>query len=83
MWTDSIAAINKYLADDIKTQWRAELWYGHADMNTGARTATTFGALDAFFPAVLALGGDLARGEAFAGLVIRDVETPRHRTRGV
>ena len=23
MWTDSIAAINKYLADDIKTQWRS------------------------------------------------------------
>ena len=63
MWTDSIAAINKYLADDIKTQWRVELWYGHADMNTGARTATTFGALDAFFPAVLALGGDLARAK--------------------
>ena len=63
MWTESIAAINKYLADDIKTQWRVELWYGHADMNTGARTATTFGALDAFFPAVLALGGDLARAK--------------------
>ena len=63
MWTDSIAAINKYLADDIKTQWRVELWYGHADMNTGARTATTFGALDAFFPAVLALSGDVARAK--------------------
>lgn len=63
MWTDSIAAINKYLADEIKTRGRVELWYGHADMNTGARTATTFGALDAFFPAVLALGGDLTRGK--------------------
>lgn len=63
MWTDSIAAINKYLADEIKTQGRVELWYGHADMNTGARTDTTFGALDAFFPAVLALGGDLARAK--------------------
>ncbi len=35
------------------------LWYGHADMNTGARTKTWFGALDAFFPAVLALSGDV------------------------
>lgn len=35
------------------------LWYGHADMNTGARTKTTYGALDAFFPAVLAMSGDL------------------------
>ena len=30
-------------------------------MRTGARTRTTFGALDAFFPAVLALGGDVTR----------------------
>src|ERR1043165_8940806 len=57
MWKDSIGPINKYLADDFK----GELWYGHADMNTGARRATTYGALDAFFPAVLALSGDLKR----------------------
>ena len=54
MWLDSVAAVNKYLADDDGTQ----LWYGHADMTTGRRTATTYGALDAFFPAVLALSGD-------------------------
>src|SRR6266516_2768418 len=67
MWLDSIAAINKYLADEVPPRhatgpvsWR-ELWYGHADMNTGKRTATTFGALDAFFPAVLALSGDVDR----------------------
>jgi mannosidase alpha-like ER degradation enhancer 2 len=30
-------------------------------MNTGKRTATTYGALDAFFPALLALSGDLNR----------------------
>ncbi|HEX5891139.1 MAG TPA: glycoside hydrolase family 47 protein, partial [Pyrinomonadaceae bacterium] len=57
MWDNSIVAINKYLQDN----WKGELWYGHADMNTGARGATTFGALDAFFPAVLALSGDLQR----------------------
>jgi mannosidase alpha-like ER degradation enhancer 2 len=57
MWTESVAAINKYLADDTG----AELWYGHADMLTGRRTATSYGALDAFFPAVLALAGDMAR----------------------
>ena len=60
MWNDSIAAINKYLADE---QPGSELWYGHADMNTGARRATTYGALDAFFPAVLALSGDLKRAK--------------------
>ena len=59
MWEDSIPAINKYLADEKG----GELWYGHADMNTGKRGATTYGALDAFFPAVLALGGDLERAE--------------------
>src|SRR5215213_5714591 len=59
MWNESIASINKYLADDNGS----ELWYGHADMNTGARRATTYGALDAFFPAVLALSGDLKRAK--------------------
>ena len=57
MWQESIAAVNKYLADDV----RGELWYGHADMNTGQRIKTLYGALDAFFPAVLAHSGDLER----------------------
>jgi glycosyl hydrolase family 47 len=57
MWNASIPAVNKYLADDTG----AELWYGHADMQTGKRTETTYGALDAFFPALLAFSGDLER----------------------
>ena len=57
MWRSSIEAVNKYLADETK----GGLWYGYVDMNTGKRTATHFGALDAFFPAVLALSGDLDR----------------------
>jgi len=64
MWLDSIAAINTYLADELDRQgsrYELELWYGHADMNTGVRTAPTYGALDAFFPAVLALSGDFDR----------------------
>jgi mannosidase alpha-like ER degradation enhancer 2 len=73
MWTNSITAINKYLAENVvrglmyagKTAQvrEPELWYGHANMCTGARTATTYGALDAFFPAVLALSDDLDRAE--------------------
>ncbi|HEY3056376.1 MAG TPA: glycoside hydrolase family 47 protein [Thermoanaerobaculia bacterium] len=51
MWKSSIRAINRYLADDG--------WYGEADMTTGKRTATQFGALHAFLPAVLALDGDV------------------------
>jgi mannosidase alpha-like ER degradation enhancer 2 len=57
MWNASIPAVNKYLADEVA----GELWYGHADMNSGTRTATNYGALDAFFPALLALSGDVER----------------------
>ena len=57
MWKTSIAAVNKYLADQAPTGF----WYGQANMNTGARTGTEFGALDAFFPGTLALSGDLDR----------------------
>jgi len=55
MWNSSIEAIKKHLADETPTG----LWIGHADMNTGKRTKIWFGALDAFFPAVLALSGDV------------------------
>lgn len=59
MYEASIAAANRYLADERTNG----LWYGHVDMSAGERTATRFGALDAFLPAVLALGGDLDRAE--------------------
>jgi mannosidase alpha-like ER degradation enhancer 2 len=71
MWEDSIAKINSYLADEMVEQKAPKprgqpgrLWYGHADMNNGIRTKTTSGALDAFFPAVLALDGDLNRARS-------------------
>src|SRR6266568_6305767 len=57
MWDTSKPAVNRYLADEV----RGDLWYGHADMQTGKRTMTKYGALDAFFPAVLALSGDVKR----------------------
>jgi len=57
MWKESIAAINHYSSDERPDG----LWYGQADMNTGARTTTVYGALDAFFPAVLVLSGDVKR----------------------
>jgi glycosyl hydrolase family 47 len=57
MWTASILTVHKYLAHET----RGELWYGHADMQTGKRTKTIYGALDAFFPALLALSGDMMR----------------------
>lgn len=59
MYREGIAAVNKYLADETPSG----LWYGQADMNTGARTGTRYGALDAFLPAVLALGDDVERAK--------------------
>jgi mannosidase alpha-like ER degradation enhancer 2 len=57
MWNHSITAANRYLADDAN----GELWYGQADMDTGKRTNTYYGALDAFFPGLLVFSGDLER----------------------
>jgi mannosidase alpha-like ER degradation enhancer 2 len=67
MWRESIAAANRYLPDGRATGY----WYGHVDMDTGKRTARRFGALDAFLPAVLALGGDLARAWRLMDSVLR------------
>ena len=57
MWRRSFRALNRSLADDAPTG----LWYGQVDMDSGRRTASEFGALHAFLPGVLALGGDLTR----------------------
>jgi ER degradation enhancer, mannosidase alpha-like 2 len=56
MWNVSIKAVNRYVADTTT----GELWYGQVDMNTGVRSGTMFGALEAFFPAVLCLNKDIA-----------------------
>jgi len=68
MWEASIVAIDKYLAVEAVAEAEGSpairtLWYGHADMNTGKRTANTYGALDAFFPAVLSLWGNVSRAQ--------------------
>ncbi len=60
MWTPTIEAVNKYLADPGADG----LWYGHADMYTGKRTATNYGSLDAFFAGTLAMNNDLERAAA-------------------
>jgi hypothetical protein len=59
MWKTSIAALNKYVADPTPNG----LWYAQVNMDTGVKVSTHYGALDAFFPAVLALSGDLTRAE--------------------
>ena len=57
MWRESVRALNRHLADNAPTG----LWYAQVDMHTGKRTASEFGGLHAFLPAVLALGGDVPR----------------------
>ena len=57
MWTPTMDAVNKYLTD----QTSEGLWYGQADMYTGKRTGTNYGALDAFFAGTLAMNNDLKR----------------------
>jgi mannosidase alpha-like ER degradation enhancer 2 len=58
-YKQSIKAVNTYLLDKTPDGW----WYSHVNMNTGERISTQFGALDAFMPAMLALGGDLETAE--------------------
>jgi hypothetical protein len=76
MWQTSIAAINRYAADEVD----GALWYGQVDMATGARTGSEYGALDAFFPGLMAYSGGCRACPAPAGFVVRDVEIARHRT---
>ncbi|HEX4962950.1 MAG TPA: glycoside hydrolase family 47 protein [Thermoanaerobaculia bacterium] len=63
MWRESVRALNRRLADEAPSGF----WYGQVDMETGRRTATEFGSLHAFLPAVLALGGDLGRARRLQG----------------
>jgi mannosidase alpha-like ER degradation enhancer 2 len=55
MWKQSIEAVNKYLIHKTDTG----LWYSRVNMLTGKRISTKFGSLDAFFPAVLVLSGNI------------------------
>jgi mannosidase alpha-like ER degradation enhancer 2 len=71
MYGESIRAANEHLADGD--------WYGEAHMTVGSRTATHFGALHAFLPAVLALGGDVPRARrlqesSFRMWTLHDIE---------
>lgn len=59
MWETSRGPLHRYVADT--TSVPGELWYAVVDMDTGERTSTTFGALDAFLPGVFVLDGDVGR----------------------
>jgi len=59
MWDKSIMAINNYLPE-IKDSL---LWYGRVDMYSGNKTSSVITLYDAFFPAILAIAGDIDRAE--------------------
>jgi mannosidase alpha-like ER degradation enhancer 2 len=67
IWGESRVALDRYLADELPTG----LWYGQADMDSGARTASEFGALHAFLPAVLVFAGDVPRARRLADSCFR------------
>jgi mannosidase alpha-like ER degradation enhancer 2 len=57
MWNSSIAAANRYYPETLG----GALWYGQVDMNSGRHTGSEYGALEAFFPGLLAYSGHVAR----------------------
>jgi Glycosyl hydrolase family 47 len=67
MWKASVASMNRYMADERFPG----LWYGQVNMSSGQRVGTQFGALEAFLPAVLALGGDTERARRLMDSVHR------------
>lgn len=59
IWDKSITAIQQFLADESDST----LWYCRVNMHTGEKTSSIVTLYDAFFPAILALSGDLERAE--------------------
>lgn len=60
MYDEHMTAVHRYVADTT----HGGLWYGRVNMYSGVQMGTRYGALEAFFPAVLALEGDLTRARA-------------------
>ncbi|MDO9512772.1 MAG: glycoside hydrolase family 47 protein [Bacteroidales bacterium] len=55
VWDESIKGIQRYLADDFEN----DLWYARVNMHTGEKLSYVITLYDAFFPALLALSGDI------------------------
>jgi hypothetical protein len=60
-WDQSIVSIQKYISDEVDTS----LWYCRVNMNTGERASRVVTLYDAYFPALLALSGDLDRAARY------------------
>ncbi|MDY0102325.1 MAG: glycoside hydrolase family 47 protein [Lentimicrobium sp.] len=59
IWKESMVGVHKYIAEIYDNK----LWYGRVDMNSGKQTSTVITLYDAFFPAILAISGDINRAE--------------------
>lgn len=59
IYDESKKNIEKYLCDTVDNR----IWYGAANMQTGTRTRTEFGAIDAYYIPVLLLGGDTVKAQ--------------------
>lgn len=59
IWKESIKPVHKYIAEEYK----GKLWYGRVNMETGEQTSSRITLYDAFFPATLALSGDMKRAD--------------------
>jgi len=57
VWNQSIGFIHQYMGETYDDK----LWYGRVNMNSGKQTSTVVTLYDAFFPATLALSGDIER----------------------
>ena len=60
IWDIHIAAIQKYIAETKD----GKLWYGKVDMDSGKKLNGQVTLWDAYFPALLALSGDLPKAKA-------------------
>jgi hypothetical protein len=55
IWDKSIKSVQAYIADEVDSS----LWYGTVDMENGEKINSVVTLYDAFYPALLALSGDL------------------------
>jgi hypothetical protein len=60
-WDQSIISIQKYVSDEVDSS----LWYGQVNKETGERINQVVTLYDAYFPALLALSGDLGNAARY------------------
>jgi hypothetical protein len=59
IWDESIPLIHLYIAEE----YDGMLWYGRSNMYSGEHSSSVVTLYDAFFPAILAMSGDIEQAE--------------------